>query len=83
MQNFLNYIRLEGEQTFNILEELKDSRKNEHYYTMLFDIHFFYVVILALLHFRTPAPFVIDDSSWKNAAENFTHNPNPTGGGWG
>ena len=63
MQNLPNYIRLEGEQTFNILEELKDSRKNEHYYTMLFDIHFFYVVILALLHFRTPAPFVIDDSS--------------------
>ena len=26
---------------------------------------------LALLHFRTP-PFVIDDSSWKNAAESFT-----------
>ena len=25
----------------------------------------------ALLHFRTP-PFVIDDSSWKNAAESFT-----------
>ena len=25
----------------------------------------------ALLHFRTP-PIVIDDSSWKNAAESFT-----------
>ena len=23
----------------------------------------------ALLHFRTPLPIVIDDSSWKNAAE--------------
>ena len=28
-------------------------------------------VSLALLHFRTP-PIVIDDSSWKNAAESFT-----------
>ena len=26
---------------------------------------------MALLHFRTP-PIVIDDSSWKNAAESFT-----------
>ena len=26
MQNFLNYIRLEGEQTFNILEELKELK---------------------------------------------------------
>ena len=24
-----------------------------------------------LLHFRTPPPIVIDDSSWKNAAESF------------
>ena len=48
MQNFLNYIRLEGEQTFNILEELKElkSKKKEHYCPMLFDIHFFYVIIL-------------------------------------
>ena len=30
--------------------------------------------MLALLHFRTPppCPIVIDDSSWKNAAESFT-----------
>ena len=27
--------------------------------------------LLELLHFRTP-PIVIDDSSWKNAAESFT-----------
>ena len=30
---------------------------------------------MALLHFRTPPPtplIVIDDSSWKNAAESFT-----------
>ena len=48
MQNFLNYIRLEGEQTFNILEELKElkSKKKEHCCPMLFDIHFFYVIIL-------------------------------------
>ena len=26
MQNFLNYIGLEGEQTFNILEELKELK---------------------------------------------------------
>ena len=26
MQNFLSYIRLEGEQTFNILEELKELK---------------------------------------------------------
>ena len=26
MQNFLNYIRLQGEQTFNILEELKELK---------------------------------------------------------
>ena len=26
---------------------------------------------MALFHFRTP-PFVIDDSSWKSAAESFT-----------
>ena len=26
MQNFLNYIRLDGEQTFNILEELKELK---------------------------------------------------------
>ena len=26
MQNFLNYIRLEAEQTFNILEELKEFK---------------------------------------------------------
>ena len=25
-----------------------------------------------LLHFHTPPPIVIDDSSWKNAAESFT-----------
>ena len=30
-----------------------------------------YIDVLALLHFRTP-PIVIDDSSWKNAAESFT-----------
>ena len=48
MQHFVNYIRLEGEKTFNILEELKESKfkKKEHYRPMLFDIHFFYVIIL-------------------------------------
>ena len=29
MQNFLNYIRLEGEQTFNILEELKELKSKK------------------------------------------------------
>ena len=42
IQNFLNYIRLEGEQTFNILEE--------YYCTMLFDIHFFFYVIILYKH---------------------------------
>ena len=47
MQNFVNYIRLEGEQTFNILEELKELKfkKKEHYCTMLFDIHFCVVIL--------------------------------------
>ena len=45
MQNFVNYTRLEGEQTFNILEELK-FKKKEHYCPMLFDINFFYVIII-------------------------------------
>ena len=27
---------------------------------------------LALLHFRTPLYFAIDDSSWSNVAESFT-----------
>ena len=31
----------------------------------------YYLGILALLHFRTPPPIVIDDSSSKNAAESF------------
>ena len=30
------------------------------------------VEFLALLHFHTPPPIVIDDSSLKNAAESFT-----------
>ena len=48
MQNPPNYIKLEEEQTFNILKELKKLKfkKKEHYRPMLFDIHFFYVIIL-------------------------------------
>ena len=48
MQNFLSYIRLEGEQTFNILEELKElkfKKKKEHYCPMLFDVQV-YIIIL-------------------------------------
>ena len=48
MQNFLNYIRLEGEQKFNILVELKEvkfKKKSTLLYN-LFDIHFFKVVTL-------------------------------------
>ena len=45
MQNLPNYIKLEGEQTFNILEELKKLKfiKKEYCRPILFDIHFFYV----------------------------------------
>ena len=38
MQNFLNYIRLEGEQTFNILEELKElkfKKKRTIFYNLI------------------------------------------------
>ena len=47
MQNFLSYIRLEREQTFTILGELKELKfmKKEHFCPMLFDIQF-YVIIL-------------------------------------
>ena len=31
-----------------------------------------YAELLALLHFCTPPPIVIDDSSWKNTAASFT-----------
>ena len=37
MQNFLNYIRLEGEQTFNILEELKELKFKKKR-TLLFNV---------------------------------------------
>ena len=40
-----------------------------------------YIKYLALLHFRTP-PIVIDDSSWKNAAESFTVTLTLTLGGY-
>ena len=47
-QNFPNYIRLEGDQTFNILEEFKELKfkKKEYSRPVLFDIHFFYVILL-------------------------------------
>ena len=50
MQNFPNYIRLEGEQMFNILEELKELKfkKQEYFCPMLFDIHFFFHLHLCL-----------------------------------
>ena len=44
MQNVSNYIKLEGEQTFNILHELKElkfKKKKEYFRPMLLDIHFF------------------------------------------
>ena len=41
MQNFPNYIKLEGEQTFNILQELKGLKYSR---PMLFGIHFFCVI---------------------------------------
>ena len=47
MQNFLDYIRLEREQTFNILEELKGLKfKKSISSPILFDIQVFYVIIL-------------------------------------
>ena len=47
MQNSPNYIKLEGEQMFNILEELKElkSKKKEYSCPMLFDIHFIYIIL--------------------------------------
>ena len=36
------------------------------------EIYFPILSETTLLHFRTPPPIVIDDSSWKNAAESFT-----------
>ena len=47
MQNFPNYIRLEGEQMFHILEELKEFKfkKTEYSCPMLFDIHFINVIL--------------------------------------
>ena len=46
MQNFPNYVKLEGEQAFNILEELKELKfKKKRIFSMLFDIHFFCVIL--------------------------------------
>ena len=48
MQNFPNYITLEGEETFSILKELKElkfKKKKESSSQMLFDIYFFYVIL--------------------------------------
>ena len=47
MQNSPNYIKLEGEHMFNILEELKElkSKKKEYSRPLLFDIHFIYVIL--------------------------------------
>ena len=45
MQIFLNYIRLEGEQSLNILEEPKELKFKKRKCPMLFDIHFFYVIV--------------------------------------
>ena len=47
MQNFSNHIKSEGQQTFSILEELKELKlkKKEYSCPMLFDIHFFYVIV--------------------------------------
>ena len=47
MQNFPSYIKSEEEQTFNILEELKELKFNKKAYfcPMLFNIHFFYDII--------------------------------------
>ena len=46
-QNYPNYIKLEGEQTLNILEVLKELRFKKKKYScpVLFDIHFFYVIL--------------------------------------
>ena len=47
MQNFLNYIRLEGKQMFNILEELKELKfkKKEYSCPILHNIHFINVIL--------------------------------------
>ena len=47
MQNFPNYIKSEGVQTINILEELKKLKfmKKKFYRPILFDILFFYVML--------------------------------------